>query len=394
MYHNLDDQPIEYIETYIKDLDNSPLINTCSQYLGNIQGTQNNHDINLAFDEAISIDPINGIKDMFHLILLKSAQLNINTIEYMMNLGANPTSVALICACSGPITLDIFLYFLDQLNTDINIYYEYIGKLLKSDDIIVAALERGLRFSNDLIKTILLNGNLTTCRSLVDKYEMPPDIIIFIAISDNVIPKAAWNWIINEIDYSSICNPIPKAAWNWITNWIINEIDYSSICNRSYYVLHEIFEKTCGFLTIDEIQKMISMGLDILNMPMYTCYNLFKSNTIDVVKYLINDCNLCVRLCDIFSACMNVRLDVVAFLVESYDGTICGDSSNIINGIYEMLQMHKCYDTLQKFIDKFDIDTFAKNMINSHSFTNHKEFLTMLIKRGVDINNLILESNS
>ena len=182
-----------------------------------------------------------------------------------------------------------------------------------------------------------------------------------------------------------------------VCKWMIGKIDYSS--GISPHALYQIFVKIGYVLTLKEIQQMISLGLDIHDALSDIHDELadfhaefFEMQTIDVVKYLINNFDVHPTLSNISMACLNNDKQVVALLVESYND-ITKDDNCIVKKIYDRLVEQKYYDILNQFIDKIDTNIFVKIMIDKYFTDDQKQFLLIAIKKGFDINNLILQSN-
>ena len=325
----------------------------CSDFLRSCRrgwlASSTTNKLQIAFDKAKEIDPVNGINSLFSIMLKEVCFTNSDHIHYMINLGADPktiNNIEAICthlldAPAKENNADVLHVLLDH---GLSLEPEDIGRLVRRVKFIDVLIDKGID-----LKTILeeiADNAAAEIDNNVDA-DFKPEI------ADFIIEQ------IKKIDF---------------------ELEQWALAGLLMIVMY------CKKLTVDIIELFINIGLE----PKYNNDEIFvescKSKDISTTQYLIN--NYCININahdgEALVAALNKKnKDTVKLLLEH--GIKITDQ-------HIRLAIEQNDEFIEMLIEHGNVshEQVARILVKK-AFSYNKRIPKLLVENGVDFNQLIRE---
>lgn len=334
--------------------------------------SHNNIDITI-FDQVKTIDPINGINDLF-LEILSNNVLNLEDLMACLNLGIDPLykdNLVFIYACDCAED-EVLTYLLNNYHFDIENNNFIINDMLdscitvRSERIIKLLIDNGLKLSDKVIGSIIRCSHPWSMEFLFQILNFEHLLERMVAYSCYYLNRNQINFIIDKL---------------MITTDKIN----ADILSKLLYHVSQVIE-----LTVNEIDHIINMGAD----PFFTV-NTHGNNSFihlsgrkksdDVLVYFINNygstINEYLSLALSYAIIEDCQSNVELLLNQNPDIDDKVIAAAIHNPKYlPILSNHGV-----------DMDRIAKMVLTNTIYDYHKQTIKFLIQNGVDFEAVLMQ---
>ena len=345
---------------------------------------QENPEFVQGLSDAVSIETnkmifdefsVNPDKNKLMLKFMSGSQITLDNFKYMIDLGADPNDNMdkLLALALEHESTDIAAYLLDEYNAQIK------------DDLVYRLSINNFR--------MLLNRGLIITDMYIDKcFDWINSDKLELLLEHGVpLSKIMERFIIvpnNSLQYVIACHLVDKVTNSneffdpvLLIQFVARLINYD-LSPRMYFSSNHP-GRSKNILTVDLVQKFVSMGLDVHHDNDHIVLDVCALNDLSMVKFFVEDLGCDINAHDsaaLIVAIRKSRNDTIEYLLDA--GIKISD-----NTIHEIFIVHepKLFQLLLKYYDNSELIT-QKYFLYKTQVT---DILKTFVDNGVDITKMI-----